>query len=877
MNNFKTSKKLLALLLAIIMTFSGISVYAAESVGTDEDYGISLAHDHFYSNWEITKQPTCKTSGIKTRKCLFEGCGKTETVTVDPVVNAHVPGTETVIRAVTCTTNGISEFVCSSCGEEYRVETEKLGHVFPKDSNGKEIWTVTVEPVHIKMYNKNGLARSSCTRCNLNIDKVLPVEHDFDGVEPTIAQPSTCSTEGYQEILCNICRYSVSETLPLDPKSHTFSGKIKVTSEVFNCMTDGEGIVVCEECNQYEKVKVSKDTAHDYIEWQEVSGAELPDDATCSNGLRGEEARFCIDCKTTLEKRYIYADHNFKTYDENGEPTSTVKFVLEPTCTERGYCIGDCVDCGKTNVKNYLPIDKNAHDYIDYVEQAATCSSEGTLLRMCRNDGRHIGKVAIEKIDHIYSDAWEIKEATCLEDGYKRNHCAACNDTIEIELPKSEAPHMLDGQKWTVTKASDCVTDEDPKCGEESAACKLCRKIVTRELPLCYSGSKYYAEGSTAPTCYKDGEDVYICMKCGTTVSITIPKDETAHTPSSDYALGKDSTCSEVGYMTKYCLFCNADIEENQKLIPLKDHVIVEEYESYPTCAPDPADFKTGIKYHKCTECTYVSEPITITAEHNFSTWSEAANASCLAPVKRERVCYNCHLIEVDNLYYGPHTEGNWTFVSGSCKVGGIAVKTCRTCNQDYDTKVVKEGEHADLVLVNNQLVPSEDVCYGNEYKCNTCNGTVIVTKSHNYIVLEHGSAPTCELPGMSESKYCAKCKYQVEQTVLAPLGHSFYYDSEGTKACSVCKRYFVEGALQESCKHFCHNNGMIAKVMKIVFGFFWKTFGSKHFCECGTPHYHEDAVTIVSTEYDDEGNLKKLEYSCSECKGLTKTKTIKF
>ena len=877
MNNFKTSKKLLALLLAVIMTFSGISVYAAESVGTDEDYGISLAHDHFYSNWEITKQPTCKTSGIKTRKCLFEGCGKTETVTVDPVVNAHVPGTETVIRAVTCTTNGISEFVCSSCGEEYRVETKKLGHVFPKDSNGKEIWTVTIEPGHMKKYYKNGSAHTTCARCNLNVNKVVPVEHDFDGVKSTVVQPSTCTTEGYKETVCKICEYSIREALPIDETAHVFSGKINITSEVFNCKTDGKGIVICEECNVIAEVDVPKELYHKYyVKWEVPSGSELPAGATCSNNLTGEEVRFCRTCKTTLEERYIKADHKFEKYDENGELVSTVYSIVEPTCFSRGYYLGNCVECGAKDVKNYIPADPDAHDYLEVVKESATCASEGALFRMCRYDGSHYDEIAIEKLPHIYSDAWEIKEATCQDDGYKKNHCAACNEPVEIILPQSESAHVLDGVKWTVHRESDCATDLDPECGEERAACKLCRKPVSRELPLCYNSTSLFIE-HVDPTCYRDGEDVYACRKCGTEISIPISKDTKAHVPSVGYVLGKDSTCKEVGYKTHVCIYCDAEIDEDQIIIPLKEHVIVEEYDLYPTCNPDPDKFTTGVKHHKCTVCDYVSEDRIINAEHNFSTWTEPVNASCLAPVKRERVCYNCNLVEVDNLYYGPHTEGNWTFISGSCKVGGIVVKTCRTCKQNYDTKAVKAGEHADLVLVSENLVPTNVICYGNEYKCNVCDETVVTTNAHNFIVVEKGFAPTCELPGLSDSKYCARCKYKMEQTVLAPLGHSFYYDSEGTKACSVCKRYFVEGALQESCKHFCHNNGMVAKVMKIVFGFFWKTFGSKHFCECGTPHYHEDAVTIVSTEYDDEGNLKKLEYSCSECKGLTKTKTIKF
>ena len=70
------------------------------------------------------------------------------------------------------------------------------------------------------------------------------------------------------------------------------------------------------------------------------------------------------------------------------------------------------------------------------------------------------------------------------------------------------------------------------------------------------------------------------------------------------------------------------------------------------------------------------------------------------------------------------------------------------------------------------------------------------------------------------------------------------------------------------------HNNGTIMKVLKKLCTIFWKFLGTKHFCECGTPHYHEESVKIISVEYDN-GLLKSIKYSCEECRVKNKVFTF--
>ena len=71
----------------------------------------ALGHD--WGEWVITTEPTCTETGVSTRTCKREGCGKTETM--DTPAQGHTGGT------ATCT----EQAVCTRCNQPYG---EALGH-----------------------------------------------------------------------------------------------------------------------------------------------------------------------------------------------------------------------------------------------------------------------------------------------------------------------------------------------------------------------------------------------------------------------------------------------------------------------------------------------------------------------------------------------------------------------------------------------------------------------------------------------------------------------------------------------------------------------------------------------------------------------------
>ena len=80
---------------------------------------IPTTHDHVWDEGKVTKQPTCKETGIKTYTCTV--CGETRTEVI-PTID-HVWSSWKVVKEATADQAGQEERTCSVCGE---VETREI-------------------------------------------------------------------------------------------------------------------------------------------------------------------------------------------------------------------------------------------------------------------------------------------------------------------------------------------------------------------------------------------------------------------------------------------------------------------------------------------------------------------------------------------------------------------------------------------------------------------------------------------------------------------------------------------------------------------------------------------------------------------------------
>lgn len=215
--------------------------------GWDEREVPALGHSW---NTTVTKAATCTEDGEQSHACAT--CGKVETETIpatghhevaagdkpatctesdlsgrtvcsvcNQVVNEgtvlpmleHRVGAGAVIRAATCTTEGLMTFSCQDCGVQVSTETiPALGHA------------VAIDPAVAATCTATGLTEGShCTACNevLTAQQTIPaLGHDWD--EGEVTKAATCSATGVRTHHCTRCNVAGEQEIAIDPDAHSW-------------------------------------------------------------------------------------------------------------------------------------------------------------------------------------------------------------------------------------------------------------------------------------------------------------------------------------------------------------------------------------------------------------------------------------------------------------------------------------------------------------------------------------------------------------------------------------------------------------------------------------------------------------------------------
>ena len=868
MKGFNLSKKLSVLLICLLMFALTVSVYAVGTINwTDEENKEGTypeTHNHIYGDWVIDSEPTCKDKGKRTRECIYavskDGeilkCDHSysEEIPVDPEVHTY-DGAEKVIKFPTCTSVGESEYTCTGCKKSVIVYVEKLPHT-PDES----LWVIH-KPIHGEYLNdKSGSKTTRCTVCKTKIEEEIPVEHTFEG-EGTVSKKATCVTKGKMLKYCTVCKKNIEVATDFDPDNHVYSGKAMLIGSI-DCETPGKGIVRCEGCGKTAEVVIPADKEHKYLQWGEYHAPE-GDCQTEDNGYITKECSACKEAgRNEIVDEIVWDGHVF----DGSEGTHA------STCSTPGYKKGDCIICGLTGVRTYLPIDPDAHSWYEEILIEPTCTTEGLAYRVCKYDTSHVEYGPVDPVGHTFITPWTVtKVPTCSEEGKRSNFCVTCKNTINEILPIDPENHP-DDLNWTIYEEATC--DEE---GIEKAFCYMCSKddYIERKIPK--HTATLILKSRTNPTCCLNGQIVYDCIKCGEDVIEVIPKDPSVHKLSSEHRVEKAATCYEEGLMSKACVYCSEAIDvpdsdkDKQYTIPKLDHTVTAWKIKEPaTCT------KKGIKTRTCTVCGHI-ETMETPAEHRYKSWivDEGQDISCKKAGTRTRGCYNCDQTWTEYNYYADHkVEDKWRpYKDADCIKGGIFRKHCSVCDKAIVEKDVAKGEHVDLVAGEIKRNVSDSICIEQRFKCSYCEKEVVKADQHVLFKvddpLKQEVIPTCETGGQTAAYLCNICTRYIDSRPLEPLGHEYEYNSNGTKYCTRCNYYYSQSASGEirACTHFCHNRGTFGKILTKFLSFFWKLFGTNHFCECGATHYHEDEVTVKSEIFDEEGKLASIEYACTGCK----------
>ena len=485
--------------------------------------------EHTYGNNEITKHPTCITTGVETETCE---CGAKKTTVIPETGHSY----EKKITAPTCTTKGYTTYTCS-CGDKYVADYENaLGHTYSENvtdptctEQGYTTYTCSCGDTYVGAYKdalghtwdngkvtvaptctKTGVMTYTCHCGEKETEEIEALGHSHEAKEVVLP---TCTEKGYTTYECSCGDKYVADYK--DALNHNY--KEVVTAPT--CTTKGYTTYTCENC------------VHSYVgnyvnEKEHAFGNKEVTDPTCTKAGVEVETCECGAQKTTVIPA---TGHTHKAE------------VTAPTCTAKGYTTYTC-SCGDTYKADY--VDEKGHEYSASVT-APTCTAGGYTTYTCADCNDSYVSDATSAPGH----SWDIKKPTCTGDQV----CTVCGEKVEAlghsvvlastdeatctsaqinhykcancdygydEIVGSPIAHDLSGVSATLTlKAGEtCVYIEHYECN--SCHGDVVGKEVTKH-------EKYTAEITIPATCQTEGVKTLTCAACRETKNETIPVDTT--------------------------------------------------------------------------------------------------------------------------------------------------------------------------------------------------------------------------------------------------------------------------------------------------------------------------------------------------------------
>ncbi len=345
---------------------------------------------HLWGELVIITEPTCTETGVSTRTCKREGCGKTETV--ETRAKGHTGGT------ATCT----AQAVCTRCNQPYG---EALGHNW-----GAATYTWSAD------YSQCSAERE-CGRChkgeNATADALAsgtPATCEQAGkttYTATFSDPFTTQTvsketpaQGHtggtatctERAVCTRCNQPYGGVPGHDPVHHE--------PQAPTCTAPGwDAYDTCSRCNFTTTYAETPALGHDWGEWTQTKAPNCTDP--------GEQTRTC-------QRAGCGATETGEIPAVEGAHVAVVDPAVAATCVEEGKTEGShCSVCGKVLVEQ-TATEKNPdnHAALERIDaEPATCDEPGyagTLVcKACKLDGDYTfiseGDI-IPALGHEYND-----------------------------------------------------------------------------------------------------------------------------------------------------------------------------------------------------------------------------------------------------------------------------------------------------------------------------------------------------------------------------------------------------------------------------------------------------------------------------------------
>ena len=631
----------------------------------------SCNHVHKYSDWTVTKEATCSTSGEQTKTC---SCGKIKTRRTDLL--PHTPGAaatcteaqnctvckaevappkghdrDAIVVEATCTTDGYTSYTCTVCGDSRETNyVAAFGHTL----SGAATCTTA----------------QTCVTCN---EVFVPAKgHDYS----TRVVAPTCTERGYTVYTC-YCGYTKNDNY-VAALGHRIWEWVELPEAVQNYYLTNDTTYPFT-TNDYGYI-VS--TNHDHSSSSTITLTALRDfflDLAYETSSESSDVlEICLNSER-IERGFFY-EWEWATVELKAGDTLTISYVKDYSVSNYDDCAYIYLSTQSIATAEWQLVAATADKINAYptCDGALYCDACDALLK--------------DATDHTYEST--VIAPTCTEDGYTHYLCA-CGDYYDDDY--TEATGHTAGEAATCTEAQICTVCEaelvparghdnetvvtDPTCTEEGYTTHTCVRCGHEEIDT-YVPSL----GHTPPfdaTC----EEPFECTVCGESV-----ESENGHIP------GAEATCTSA----QICIVCG------EELAPILAH----EYESVVT---EPTCTENGYTTHTCTVCGHEEIDTVVDAFGH----TPAADATCTALSEcavcgellatanghlpgAEATCTTAQTCLVCGEEIAPALDHDYEdfIVDPTCTEQGYTLHSCDRCGDEYEDEFTPALGHQILMNV---------------------------------------------------------------------------------------------------------------------------------------------------------------------------------
>ena len=507
------------------------------------------------------------------------------------------------------------------------------------------------------------------------------------------------------------------------------------------------------------------------------------------------------------------------------------------TCAESGTKTYICTNCNTTKTEEIPATGNHQNTEVRNVKEA-TCLEEGyTGDTYCKDCGTKLSSgMSIAKKEHTWNAGKITKAATCKESGTKTYTCTNCNTTKTEEIPATGNHQNMELRNEKVATCTEEGYTGDTYC--KDCGTKLSSGTMIAKTIHTWDAGKI----TKAATCTESGTKTYTCTNCNTTKTEEIPA--TGNHQNTELRNVREATCTEEGYTgDTYCKDCGTKLSSG-KTVSKKDHTWdIGKITKVATCK------ESGTQTYTCTSCnTTRTEEIPATGNHQNTEVRNVKEATCLEEgYTGDTYCKDCgtKLSSGKTVSKKDHTwDSGKILKAATCKEAGIKTYTCTSCNTTRSEEIPATGNHQNTELRNVKEATCAQEGYTGDTYCKDCgeklsSGKTIAKTDH---IWDSGriTKPATDTESGIKTYTCINCNTTRTEEIPA-TGEHLNTELRGAKSATCLEEGYTGDTYCKDCGTKLSSGTVIPK----------------------TGHIWDEGVVTKATTCTEKGIRT---YTCSVC-----------